>query len=119
MGIVYYSRYLEYFEMARTECLRMIGLSVTDLEATGVFLPVVHSACDYFLGARFEDRLDVISRIKEKPRSTLRIDYTIHRIADGKKLVAGYTLHAFVKPNGNPVRPPKNILDAISKALTA
>ncbi|NOZ75929.1 MAG: acyl-CoA thioesterase [FCB group bacterium] len=119
MGIVYYSRYLEYFEMARTECLTSIGLSVTELETTGIFLPVVHCSCDYHLGARFENRLDVVSRIMEKPRSTLRIDYSIYRESDHKQLVTGHTLHAFVNRNGNPVRPSKKILNVITQALTS
>ena len=32
MGVVYYTRYLEYFEAARTEMLKSIGLIVTDIE---------------------------------------------------------------------------------------
>ena len=35
MGIVYYTRYLEYFEAARTELLRSVGLDVTKIEQLG------------------------------------------------------------------------------------
>ena len=41
MGVVYYTRYLEYFEAARTEMLKSIGLMGTDIENKGLFLPVV------------------------------------------------------------------------------
>ena len=47
MGIVYYSRYFEYFEEARTELLASIGLGVTDVEKKGIMLPVISSHCDY------------------------------------------------------------------------
>ena len=35
MGIVYYSRYLEFFEQARTETLNNINLKIKDLEILG------------------------------------------------------------------------------------
>ena len=41
MGIVYYSRYFEYFEEARTELLDSIGLDVTSIENDGIQLPVI------------------------------------------------------------------------------
>ena len=118
MGIVYYSRYLEYFEMARTELLRSFGVNVTELEEGGVFLPVVHVECDYKEGARFEEVLDVAASISSKPRSTLRIDYSISRSRDRKVLVTGHTTHAFVNGNGQPVRPPKKIVNSITEALS-
>ena len=37
MGIVYYTRYFEMFEMARTELLNNIGIKVTDVEKNGIF----------------------------------------------------------------------------------
>ena len=36
MGIVYNTRYLEYFEESRTELLKSIGLSVTKIEEAGI-----------------------------------------------------------------------------------
>ena len=51
MGIVYYSRYYEYFEEARTELLNSIGLDVTSIENKGIQLPVIESHCEYSKGA--------------------------------------------------------------------
>ena len=59
MGVVYYTRYLEYFEAARTEMLKSIGLIVTDIENKGFFLPVVSAHCDYKQGANFEDEITI------------------------------------------------------------
>lgn len=47
MGYVYYGRYLEYFEVARTEMIRSFGLSYRELEENGVMLPVIHSELEY------------------------------------------------------------------------
>ena len=63
MGIVYHSRYLEYFEESRTELLKSIGLSVTKIENTGIMLPVISSHCEYFKGAHFEQGLVIKSSI--------------------------------------------------------
>ena len=57
MGIVYYSRYFEFFESARTELLASIGLAVRNIEEDDVFLPVVNATCDYKRSAKFEDEI--------------------------------------------------------------
>ena len=82
MGVVYYTRYLEYFEAARTEMLKSIGLIVTDIENKGFFLPVVSAHCDYKQGANFELKDDIL-------------------------LASGYTIHGFIDHHGKAKRPPK------------
>ena len=53
MGVVYYSRYFEYFEESRTELFASIGLQITDVEEEGVMLPVISSQCDFKKGKLF------------------------------------------------------------------
>ena len=62
MGIVYYTRYLEYFEAARTELLRSVGLDVTKIEQLGYFLPVISCHCDYKMSAKFDDELHISTK---------------------------------------------------------
>ena len=54
MGIVYYSRYFEYFEQARTELLKSIGLSLISMEREGLFLPVISAHCKYMRSLNLE-----------------------------------------------------------------
>ena len=54
MGIVYYTRYLEYFEEARTELLDSLGLTISIIENKGIQLPVIVSHCEYKKGAELE-----------------------------------------------------------------
>ncbi|MFQ6606639.1 MAG: acyl-CoA thioesterase [Fidelibacterota bacterium] len=117
MGIVYYTRYLEYFEAARTELLNGLGMSVTTMEESGYHLPVVTCHCEYKGSARFEDELIVRTSIKSLPKSRLRIDYQVYRPGGRQPLVTGYTLHAFTNRNGIPGRPPKKLLTILKKAL--
>ena len=43
MGVVYHGNYATYFEVARTEWLRNLGVTYKDLENNGVILPVISS----------------------------------------------------------------------------
>ena len=117
MGIVYYSRYYEYFEEARTELLASIGLDVMEVEKRGITLPVISSHCDYKRGAKFEQNILVEASIASKPKSKLRIDYFVFIENEKDFIVSGYTEHAFVNDHGKAVRVPKLILDAINQRI--
>ena len=112
MGIVYYTRYLEYFEAARTELLRSIGLDVTKIEQMGYFLPVISCHCDYKKSAKFDDELDIITKINELPRSSMKIEYEVFNSVK-KLLVTGYTVHSFINSNGKAVKPPKVLIEKL------
>ena len=111
MGIVYYSRYLEYFEESRTELLSSLGLNVSDIEKLGIILPVISCHCEFKKGARFEDIILVRSWIEERPRSTLKILYEAILKKNNDLLVKGYTIHAFVNSNWKAVKPSYKILE--------
>ena len=113
MGVVYYARYYEYFEAARTELLQSIDIDVTAVEDDGYFMPVVSSHCDYKIGATFEDILLVETFINELPKATMRIDYEIYKNKNSDLLVSGYTTHAFTDKSGKPVKPPKRLLEVL------
>ena len=115
MGIVYYSRYFEYFEEARTELLASIGLGVTDVEKKGIMLPVISSHCDYLKGARFEQNIIIRTSISTEPRSKLQIDYSVFIEDEKEPIATGYTEHAFVNDKGVAVRAPKMILEHLNQ----
>ena len=115
MGVVYYARYFEYFEAARTELLQSISLDVTSIENEGYYLPVITSHCDYKSGANFEDELSVKLAINKPPKSTMKIDYEVYRSSNKELLVTGYTIHAFTDKSGKAVKPPKRLLEAIQR----
>ena len=114
MGIVYHSRYLEYFEESRTELLKSIGLSVAKIEDTGIMLPVISSHCEYFKGAHFEQELIIKSSISIFPKAKLDIDYSILCSKSSIIYVKGYTTHAFVNKSNKPVRVPKIISESLA-----
>ena len=115
MGIVYYSRYFEYFEEARTELLASIGLGITDVEKKGIMLPVISSHCDYLRGAKFEQIIMIRASISSVPRSKLHIDYSVFIDNENEPIATGYTNHAFVNDKGVAVRAPKMILECLNQ----
>ena len=116
MGIVYYSRYFEFFESARTELLSSIGIAVKDIEKNDIFLPVVKATCDYRKSAKFEDELTIISSISEIPTARLNIDYEV--LTHDKSVIAnGSTMHGFIDKSGKPKRPPVFLVKKIKTLI--
>ena len=115
MNAVYYSRYLEYFEAARSALLRRIQAPYAELEKDGYLLPVVESYCRHHRAAKFEDALVIETRIDEAPRVKIRLDYTVHKEGEEEPLATGYTVHSFVDPDFRPVRAPEPFLEALRR----
>ena len=113
MGIVYYSRYFEYFEEARTELLNSIGLDVTSIENDGIQLPVIESHCEYSKGAKFEQDLIIKTMIRDIPKARLKIDYNVYKDYSNELLVKGYTVHAFINRKGRAIKIPDLVLNRI------
>ena len=118
MGVVYYARYLEFFEEARTELLANIGLFVTEIEKKGFFLPVVSANCEYKEGARFEDQIIISTTINIFSSARLKIIYEVFRKNDNRLLASGHTVHAFIGKEGKPKRPPQFFLDKLNSAIS-
>lgn len=73
-GVVYYANYLRFFERARTEWLRSLGLSQQVLrEQTGGMFVVTDARLRYLRPARLDDQLIVTAQLEEKGRASLTI----------------------------------------------
>lgn len=97
MGVVYYANYLEYFERSRTEMLREAGLSYSQMEKMGYFLPVSEAYCKYSASARYDDLLTFRSYIEEISRVKVKIRSDVFR--DGQLLVSGFVTLGCVDAN--------------------
>ena len=60
MGALHHSRYFVYFEMGRTELLRLAGFRYRDLEERGVLFVVFKAACQYKCPARYDDEVRLV-----------------------------------------------------------
>ena len=74
-GIVYYGRYLPYFDVARTEFHRHLGR----LAMAGEFVVRV-SHIEYLAPARFDDLLEVFVRVERVGTTSVTYDYAAYRV---------------------------------------
>lgn len=78
MGVLYYSRYLDLFEMGRTEWARAQGFSYRDMEEVlGLMLPVTAASCRYLSSLRFDEIAIVRTGIAAWTRLTIRYHFEV------------------------------------------
>jgi acyl-CoA thioester hydrolase len=63
MGVMHHSNYLKYFEMARYELFRDMGLSYAKIENDGVIMPVIQVNVDYRRPAVYDQQIQIETRI--------------------------------------------------------
>lgn len=114
MGIVYYAHYLRWFEMGRTEYMRHLGISYKEMEGQGIYLPVAEVFCKYLDSAKYDDLLIIETKIDFIKRASIQFLYRILRKEDGKELVQGRTLHAFVDQAGKIIKIPAILKEKLS-----
>lgn len=92
-GVVYYANYLRFFERARSEWLRSLGVNQQRMAAVeGVGFVVARAEIDFRLGARLDDLLTVSVKPVEVKRSYLWLEQEA-RLPDGR-LCAGARIQA-------------------------
>ena len=79
MGFVHHSNYVRYYETARTEMLRELGMTYPELEAQGIMLPVIDVQSRYVSPAFDDDLLTVRVTLAEMPKVKMRFDYEVFR----------------------------------------
>ena len=117
MGIVYYSRYFEFFEEARTEMLSSIGLDYSNVEENGAMLPVIEAHCEYKKGATFSQDIIVKTYIRELPKVKIKFEYKICPAGSDEILLTGSTVHACTNLKGKPIKMPKYIRKILKNNL--
>lgn len=77
MGIVHHAAYIPWLEIGRTELLRAAGLSYAQLEAQGVLLAIIDLQVKYKASARYDDVLQLHTRVTGGSRVKLVHEYTL------------------------------------------
>lgn len=79
-GVVYHANYLRYFERARTEWLRAMGLGQDRLmDDLGVAFTVANMEIDFRMPARLDDALEVRTEIALIRRASLVFEQTLFK----------------------------------------
>ena len=85
-GVVYYGRYLPYFDLARTEYHRHLGR----VALGGVDFAMRATTVEYHAGARFDDLLEVFVRVARIGTTSITYEHAAYRLdeGDGDELMA-------------------------------
>ena len=114
MGVVYYATYLRFFEGARNEWIRGMGVTYRDIEDRGIMLPVYEASVQYLKPARYDDLIEVHVGARHT-RVKIRFEYKVHRSGNDDLLALGHTLHVCVGKDGRPTRAPQWLLQALER----
>jgi acyl-CoA thioester hydrolase len=114
MGYSYHGNYAQYFEVARVESLRDLGMNYKEMESNGYMLPVSELTINYLLPALYDDELTIISKITSTQGARLFFEYEI--LNENNKLIctAKTTLVFVSKSTKKPMIPPKEFMDILS-----
>lgn len=114
MGIVYHANYLKYFEIARTELIRNLGMSYKDFEKYGVYMPVKETFIDFKSPVNYDDIIIVYAEIEKLKHVSIKISYEIYGLENNILHTKGYTLHPFTNKEGRISRPSSELYNIIA-----
>jgi len=103
MGIVHHSVYAVWFEAARTEFGKDIGISYGECERQGVMLPLIGLECCFKKPARYDDVVTILASVEKMTPVRLKVGYEVHNKATGELLVTGSTTHVWTNSERHPI----------------
>ena len=116
-GIVFYANYLKFFERARTEWLRSLGIGQQQLlESTGAMFVVAQTNVRYLRPARLDDELIVTAHVIETGRASLTVlQQALLKTEQTKTVLCEGTVRiGWVNANSlQPQRIPEALLDSL------
>jgi len=117
-GIVHHATYLVWFEEGRTELSRRLGRPYRELEAAGVVLVVVEAQLRYLSGARYDEEVEVWTRMRQVRSRSCAFDYRVVAAAAGRLLATGSTSHVAVdRETGRPTTIPEPFRSTYASAV--
>jgi acyl-CoA thioester hydrolase len=102
MQVAYYAEYFVWFEVARTELFRSVGLPYSEIQKRGFHTPVARAEADYKASARYDDEILVKVMAGRIGRSSIRLDYEVTKLPGGELLCTGHTVHVLIGEDGRP-----------------
>ena len=112
MGVVHHAKFLEYFEMGRTEYMRRRGLPYSEVERRGIYLVIVEAHLRYHKPAEYDNIVLIRTHLDRLGGAKIRFSYEVLD-EDGTLLVSGYTVLGSVNRQGRAVRLPEWIKEAL------
>lgn len=95
MAICHHSNYICYYEAARSELLRELGMSFAEVERRGIMMPILEVQSKYRKPAYFDELLTVRIILREKPAARINFFYEIYN-ERGELINTGMTQLGFI-----------------------
>jgi acyl-CoA thioester hydrolase len=116
MQFLHNVKYIEYFEVARTEMLRHYGLPYKEIENNGYEMPVTQTFVKYKSPAYYDELLIIEASVNVLYSAKVHIDYAVYRKENNQLIAEGFNELAFIKTSTKKlVRPPQFFIDSLSK----
>ncbi len=111
MGYVYYGNYASYYEVARVEMFRSVGISYKEMEENGIKMPVLELHNKFLKPARYDELITILVKLEEMPAVRTRFTYEIYN--ERNELInIGETLLVFIDTVRNkPCRAPDYVIN--------
>lgn len=103
-GNVYHAAYLKFFERGRTEFLRELGISHSELAGDGIAFAVRSMRVDFDAAAHIDDLLEVTTRVLATSGARLTLEQMASR--DGATITRAEVVVVAIKTSGGPARLP-------------
>lgn len=120
MQFLHHAKYVEYFEVARTEMLRHFGLPYKSIEDNGYEMPVMEISVKYKNAAFYDEVLVIEASLKGYLTPKVHIEYKVYKKDTNILCAEGFSDLAFIKmETKKAVRPPEFYLKLIKKHFEA
>lgn len=116
MAVVYHANYLAYMEEGRTRLMQARGCSYAELERGGYGLAVRKASLRFRAPARFDEELEVRTRVDRVRGASVNFAYAIVRCLDEALLCEGETELAYIDLR-SPDRGPCLMPDVLRRLL--
>ncbi|MBI2689538.1 MAG: acyl-CoA thioesterase [Acidobacteria bacterium] len=108
MGVVYHANYIVWMEVGRVEFCRASGLSYREMEQDGALhLAVIEANCRYIAPARYDDEIDIETRIEKATTRGVHFVYLMRNVMTAQKVAEGFSRHLFLDHDLKPIRLPE------------
>lgn len=114
-GVCYHGSFFTYFDVARMDYLRAIGL-MDVVKAGRASNLIAHTSADFKAPAGFDDLLTVRARVSELGQTSFTFEFRIERKEDGKLVAVGRSVHVTVDGSTRrPVPLPAELREAVRR----
>ncbi|MFC6267873.1 acyl-CoA thioesterase [Frigoriflavimonas asaccharolytica] len=115
MKYIYYGNYATYLEVARVELFRSLGISYSEIEDRGIWLPVLDFQIKYIKPGIYDEVLEIHTFIKEIPGAKIKFEYEIYNEKGEKISIASTTLFFLEAEKNKVIKCPKFLLELIEE----